>query len=318
MKVSFEKAIDILRNHEVVAVPTETVYGLAALASSQNAIEKIYTLKGRPSQNPLIVHLSDAANIHPFLSQKVEHLEALIGNFWPGPMTLVVPVDKSLVLDVARSGLPSAAFRVPMLEITRRLISETGPLVAPSANVSGKPSSTKREHIELDFGKNFPVLDPYPHITSTLLGLESTILIYTEGKWVCGRLGAIPISRFSSFLGYIPELSVSKSDKPLCPGQLFRHYAPDAEIFLGNTGWDEEHKEEFDWVVGFSERMYPGAKNLIRWGSESDPDQCARELYSTLRKLDELKIKKVYWDGLFNHGDGWQALIERLKRASTS
>lgn len=313
MRISHTEAVELLKNDQVIGLPTETVYGLAGRAESPIAIQKIYKLKNRPHQNPLIVHIASLESLQPFLLESIETLPKLASLFWPGPLTLVVPVKPHTIPSMARGGLPTAAFRVPLLESTRNLIRETGPLVAPSANISGKPSATKPEHIENDFGIDFPVLETDE--IAAHFGLESTILIYHEGKWVAGRLGAIPLARFESVLGYIP--SISNVNAPLCPGQLFRHYAPDAAITLSESGWVESSDDLFDIVVGFPERAYVGAKTVIHWGSESNPDLCAQELYAILRELDMQKEAKVFWDIRFNGSGDWDTILDRLKKASS-
>ncbi len=311
--IPFSKAVELLKNDQIIGLPTETVYGLAGRANSPIAIQKIYTLKNRPAQNPLIIHISSAESLAEYLLEPIETLASLSSLFWPGPLTLVVPIKPHTIPTIGRAGLSTAAFRVPLLETTRALIRETGPLVAPSANISGKPSATKPEHIEADFGIDFPILETDE--TAALLGLESTILIYQQGRWVAGRLGAIPLARFQPILGYVPSIGDVKT--ALCPGQLFRHYAPDAHLTLSEEGWDESSCELYDIVVGFPERTYRGAKNIIHWGSELSPEKCAHELYTILREVDKQKQAKVFWDIRFSSNEDWNAILDRLKKASS-
>src|SRR5262245_4612508 len=142
MHISLEEAASALKSGLVVAVPTETVYGLAASIDFPDAIEDIFRLKGRPSNNPLIVHVASAKEIAFYVTQQPPQFLKLASAFWPGPLTVVLPVDQVRIPSVARAGLPTAAFRVPNHPLTRELLEITGPLVMPSANLSGKPSAT--------------------------------------------------------------------------------------------------------------------------------------------------------------------------------
>ncbi|MDP1879943.1 MAG: L-threonylcarbamoyladenylate synthase, partial [Parachlamydiaceae bacterium] len=271
MKISFLDAVNKIKQGEVIAVPTETVYGLAASIDCPDAIEKIFKIKHRPTDNPLIIHVGDLDQMSPFIFQSPPGFQALANHFWPGPLTCILPIQPEKIPSIARAGLLTAGFRIPMLELTRQLLLETGPLVMPSANLSGKPSATRSEHVENDFGSDFPVLDG----GGCLKGVESTIVMYRDPFWVILREGAIASEQFESILGYQPKIIKKESnDKPLCPGQKFRHYAPYAHLSLG----DEEGLKESSHVLGFQERQYPEDKKMIYLGSLNDPEQVARNL----------------------------------------
>lgn len=304
MRISLQEAAHLLNTGSVVAVPTETVYGLAARIDHPEAIQRIFALKGRPRTNPLIIHVADAASVLPFTSQLPPHFDTLAETFWPGPLTLVIPVNDT-VPSLVRANLPTAAFRVPHLPITRQLIEQTGPLVMPSANLSGRPSSTSPEHVEADFGVEFPVFDG--GVCSC--GLESTILLYQGDKWVIGRLGALPQEALTPLLGYTPPFLVPTST-PLCPGQLHRHYAPIARLLLSDK------PQKADYTLGFTDRHYPLTQPLISLGPSNDPETIASNLYNALRTLDTLGAHTAWVDTNFPHTGLWQTINERLRRAA--
>ena len=209
---------------------------------------------------------------------------------------------------LVRAGLPTAGFRIPSLEVTRSLIRTTGPLVMPSANLSGCPSATSPDHVETDFGQNFPVLDG----EIRLKGVESTIILYQEPEWVIVRLGAIAPELFEPILGYQPRYIQREEDaQPLSPGQMYRHYAPKAHLFLG----DSSALEISMFVLGFKERKYPSGKQVIFLGSLSNPEEVAENLYLSLRELDQKGAESAWVDMDFPRHGLWQTIAERLNRA---
>lgn len=308
MRISLEQAATLLKAGNVVAVPTETVYGLAACLDNPLAIEKIFALKGRPRANPLIIHVADRKEIDRYAIDHPPFFEELAEAFWPGPLTLVVPVNSS-VPEIARAELPTAGFRIPSHNLTRSLLKMTGPLVMPSANLSGKPSATTPEHVEEDFGLEFPILDG-GHCQK---GVESSILIFDESEWVMGRLGAIAPEKFQTVLGYLPRIANQKNEnKPLCPGQLFRHYSPKARLV------SHEPLTTSPFVLGFKERTYPNGKRIILLGSLTNPEEVAENLYKALRQLDLENAAEAWVDMDFPRVGLWQTIAERLARASRS
>lgn len=307
MRISLEQSISLLQSGQVVAVPTETVYGLAACMNHPSAIERIFELKKRPRSNPLIIHVADWHDIRHYVTHFPPDFEKLAQACWPGSLTCILPVH-SEVPSVVRAGLPTAGFRVPDLLLTRKLIKETGALIMPSANLSGSPSSTRPEHVEKDFGVNFPVLDG----GVCAKGLESTILLYQDPEWVIVRLGALSAEIFQPILGYTPLFVQKKQgDQPLCPGQFFRHYAPQARLV-----WDESAVlSDAPFVLGFKERHYPIGKRVILLGSLADPEEVAENLYQALRQLDQEGASLVWVDMDFPRHGLWETIHERLMRA---
>lgn len=311
MKVSLEQAISLLNSGLVVAIPTETVYGLAASIDFPKAIEEIFRLKGRPANNPLIVHLASANDISLYAKELPEDFKKLAETFWPGPLTVVLPVIEDTVPDIARAGLPTAAFRVPDHELTHKVLKGTGPLVMPSANLSGKPSATSAEHVEHDFGKGFSVLDG----GECTKGVESTILCREGSKWVVIRLGALPPEAFLHVLGYVPEVMDAKDPSaPICPGQMYRHYSPKAKLILLETIPSSDVSLN---IVGFSDRTYPKNSRLFSLGTSDDPYVAAQLLYDVLRSLDREHVEEALVDMDFPQSGLWLTLRERLQKAAT-
>ena len=307
MRISFEKAVLLLQRGEVVALPTETVYGLAARLEDPKAIEKVFALKNRPRLNPLIIHIANWQTINDYVTNTPPDFDKLVNAFWPGPLTLILPIN-SKVPSIASATLPTAGFRLPASLLTRELIEKTGPLVMPSANVSGRPSGTKPEHIEEDFGIEFPVLDG----GMCSKGVESTILLYQNDQWMIARLGALSGDQFIKVLGYEPMVIQKEfGAQPLCPGQLFRHYAPRARLILGDSGG----LSEAPFILGFKERSYPINKRLIILGSLSSPEEVAENLYHALRQLDYEEAAVAWVDMHFPRFGLWQTIAERLTRA---
>lgn len=307
MRISLEKAADLLKSGHVVAVPTETVYGLGASLYHPEAIKEIFKIKGRPPNNPLIIHVTGLSDILPLTKALPPKTAELTHAFWPGPLTLVLPAIEELVPFDVRAGLPTVAFRVPNHPLALELLRITGPLVMPSANKSGKPSSTLPEHIEEDFGESFPILDG----GVSKKGLESTILIYHEQKWRIIRLGALPPESFASILGVVPQVEgVLEGNTPLCPGQFYRHYAPLAKLVLAK----EIPKDGSGVVLGFSDRSY--SLPLIPLGPTDSPEIVAQNLYANLRLLDQKGISYAWVDVDFPRDGLWLTILERLKKAS--
>lgn len=307
MRISFSESIHLLQRGDVVAVPTETVYGLAASLDSETAIDSIFTLKNRPLTNPLIIHVANLDQIEKFVVDYPPSFDLLAHHFWPGSLTCILSVNRHVSSKIC-AGLPTAAFRIPALELTRSLLTATGPLVMPSANLSGRPSATRPEHIEEDFGQNFPILDG----GICEKGVESTILLYQKGEWVIVRLGALQSELFAPVLGYIPRY-VQKSNEvqPICPGQHFRHYAPKAHLYLGNVS----DLAVSPFILGFRERNYPQGKKVILLGSVNNEREVAENLYQALRQLDHEKASHVWVDMDFPRDGLWQTIAERLTRA---
>lgn len=308
MYVSIEEALKILKNGDLVAIPTETVYGLAACYDNPSAIQKIFSIKGRPSNNPLILHLSCPKEASIFIKQEPPCFKALTDFFWPGPLTLIVPALTEKLDPMIRAGLSTIALRIPSHPETLSLLKKTGPLVAPSANLSTRPSSTRYQHIVHDFGNDFPVLvgqEPGK-------GVESTILAFNGERWEIAREGACCASSLCQVLGYLPVKTATKSEKPLCPGQCYRHYSPRKKLITSF----ESAPSQGDLILGYSDRNYTGAL-IYDLGSSSNPEEIAYRLYDGLRQIDQdERVLRGWIDMDLPQTDEFSTLLERMKKAS--
>jgi len=305
MRIEPTEAITLLKEGGLVALPTETVYGLAARYDHEAAIEKIFHLKQRPQDNPLILHVDSLETMRPFLLEEPKYLNPLAKQFWPGPLTLILPIRQEMIPGRARSNLPTAAFRIPNQRETLKILRETGPLVMPSANLSGKPSATSSSHLIEDFGKALPFIEG----GETIHGLESTILYYFKGTWRLLRKGALPKEALTPITG--PIVKLDPTSEILCPGTRYRHYAPKARLHLGLP-------EKKGIILGFEERDYPMATEVFSLGSLRNPDSVAHSLYAKLRQLDQVNIEEAWIDMDFPTQGLWLTIEERIRKAAHS
>lgn len=285
---TIEQAVTALRRGEVIGLPTETVYGLAADAQQVAAVERIFQIKGRPSGHPLILHLAEASWVRRFCRQVPPVVERLAAAFWPGPLTLVLERNADLVPDVVTGGLETVAVRVPAHPVAREVLNQLGrPLAAPSANRFGGVSPTRREHVLADLGASVEwVLEGGP----SREGVESTIVDLTRGAPRLLRPGTITQVQLEAVLG-VPLLS-DDGEGPVVPGSLASHYAPAARVQLVDAGRLSESVESAltgGQRVGvvcleLPARGLPSGVQLVQVGPSLE--RAAQELYSALRELD--------------------------------
>lgn len=307
MKIDLQPYIDLIKSGEVVAFPTETVYGLGADAWNPTAIQKVFSTKGRPSDNPLIVHISNEEQLSDFALEIPETAKILIKEFWPGPLTFVLP-KKDQVLDAVTAGLYTVAVRMPDHEIALGFIRQTGPLVAPSANKSGRPSPTKAEHVKADFGENFPVIEG----KATKVGLESTVLDLTGDAPEILRPGSISHREIEEVLGVeVKESFFHHVERPKSPGQKYSHYKPSA-----NVRWIEENEQlnQPDTLYLLVSNIDGTSSNQISY--KGDLDKLARELYDRFRQADIEGYKSIAIEAFGeNESSIRTALTNRIQKA---
>jgi L-threonylcarbamoyladenylate synthase len=319
----------------VVAFPTETVYGLGGDARSSAAVRKIFEAKGRPSDNPLIVHLADSEALGELVERVNEIERALIAKFWPGPLTLVLPVRPDTVSPLVTAGLDTVAVRIPAHEMARKLISMSGcPIAAPSANRSGRPSPTQARHVMQDLeGRIDGVLDGGP----TGVGVESTVVRVLEGTIHVLRPGGVTAEQLRQALG--PDVPIEtrqsgssgQADAPRSPGVKYTHYAPRGEMLLV-TGDDAQrlvdaarHTAEEARRAGrrvgvltpaeHADAYEGSADAVIVCGSLREPQTAAHALYAALRECDERGLDYIVAEGYPETGIG-AALMNRLRKAA--
>ena len=316
------EAADLLRAGELVALPTETVYGLAGDAANQAAVEKIFTVKNRPSDNPLIVHLADVTQLEAFARVNAQAL-ALAGAFWPGPLTLVLPARPGLAQAVTR-GLHTIAVRIPDHPVARAVIRAAGlGLAAPSANLSGGPSPTIAAHVIADLDGRIPlVLDGGP----CRLGIESTVLDLSGKTPAILRPGMITAAEIDAILGVAP-LQENTEALHRSPGTRYTHYSPKAKIILLAPEVSTEGRAALITLLLARESArvgYMGRHSLPRDLSTHTrfrhlrimPRDLAHDLYQHLRAADNLKLTAMVIDGVVPSGQG-VAMMDRLKKAAT-
>lgn len=303
MKVTVSQAADLLLGGSIVAMPTDTVYGLAASLQSLSAVEKLFLLKKRPKSNPLVIQIAKVDVLDFFLDTIPDGFFPLAERFWPGGLTLVMPIRLSSVPELVRSGLSSAAFRIPNHSIALELLKKSGPLAVPSANRYGNPPATCAKHVENDFGMDFPVIDG----GDAKKGLESTILSYSGHKWVLERMGTIVSEDFSDILGYIPQSS-SKNKTEGSKGKSIK-----LRLHLRHREYDGS----ISHVLGFDGRSYPSAK-VTFLGSLSNPDSISLNLYPALRSLEANQVGDVWVDMNFSMQGILLAVASKLKKLAHS
>jgi L-threonylcarbamoyladenylate synthase len=303
-----ERAAQLIRDGGLVAMPTETVYGLAADATNGRAVAGVYATKGRPQFNPLIVHVSsleDAAR----LVIVTPLAEMLAARFWPGPLTLVLAARSgNPIAGLVTAGLDTIAIRLPSHPIARALIAACGrPLAAPSANRSGHISPTTAAHVAAEFGTAVPmILDGGP----CERGLESTIVDATGGRLVLLRPGAIAAEAIDAVTGVPIERRALDPDAPSAPGQLASHYAPNARIRL-NAGCVLPGEA----LLAFGPEPLPSAGPVINLSPTGDLTEAAQNLFAALRALDATGAAVIAVMPIPAHGLG-DAIADRLARAA--
>ncbi len=290
---------------ELVAFPTETVYGLGADASNGEALARIFEAKGRPRINPLIVHVESAKAARK-LVQFTPLASKLAEAFWPGGLTLVLPkTAKCPVHDLASAGLPTLAVRVPAHPVAQALILSAGvPIAAPSANASGEPSPTRAAHVADSLGEALTVLDGGP----CNAGLESTVIGFYGARAVLLRPGATPRSEIEAITGQLAEPD-DDANRPHSPGRLLRHYAPVANLRL-----DAEAPRTGELYVAFGPTSIEGALQLSLAGSTRE---AAANLFALLREADKRGAGAIAVAPIPSDGLG-EAINDRLRRAAAA
>ncbi|MBR3979104.1 MAG: threonylcarbamoyl-AMP synthase [Oscillospiraceae bacterium] len=319
-----ETAAELLKQGQLVALPTETVYGLGADGLNPEAVAKIFDAKGRPQDNPLILHIADPKDLEKLCHHIPESAWRLVETFWPGPLTMVLPA-KEIVPKCTTAGLPTVAVRCPDNEITRQIIALAGvPIAAPSANLSGKPSTTTAQHVLNDHKGNIPMIVDGG---ACRVGVESTIVDLTEDTPRLLRPGGITPEQLQAVLG---ELTVDKAvtaqiDKDAvvkAPGMKYKHYAPQCQVVIVSGSREKaaeyirRHYTSGDRVLCFQEELplYAGC-NPLSYGKEADVATLSAGLFDALRQLDDPSVHKVYARCPVGGGIAY-AVQNRLKKAA--
>lgn len=313
MQVHLAEAIALLQRGEVVAIPTETVYGLAGNAQNEAALHKIYATKQRPANNPLIVHIASAAQVSDFASEFPPLAQKLAQAFWPGPFTLVLKA-KPTVSTVVRAGEPTVALRVPAHPLTLQLLKDSGlALAAPSANRYTQLSPTTAAHVESGLGKEIPVLDG----GACQVGIESTIVSVVGDTWQLLRHGMITAAQIEAVAGK-SAAQIDTQDTPKVPGQHLLHYSPrtPTRLFEGYAELLQYAQTHADCAALLIGDMNTDASLLCehRIALSDHPAYVAEHLYEALHQLDRLQASTLLIL-LPPHQPEWAAIRDRLTRA---
>lgn len=322
---AFAAAGELIRQGELVAFPTETVYGLGGNALDADAAAKIYATKGRPSDNPLIVHIAEEEDAEP-LAEVTPLARKLMAAFWPGPLTLVLPA-KSILPRETTGGLNTVGLRMPAHTAALKLIKAAGvPIAAPSANLSGHPSPTSADHVQHDLGGKIPLIIDGGEAAA---GLESTVLDLASPVPAILRPGVITAADLAEFIpGLSEETRLADGEVARAPGMKYRHYAPKAPVLLRNTQeiyatYLAEYQRLLDEGVaapkiavlatmdGLADLAQ--AENCFLLGEK--PEHAAQNLFSALRWTDEISADLVIAEAFEEKGVGI-ALMNRLKKAA--
>jgi L-threonylcarbamoyladenylate synthase len=312
-------AAEALRRGGLVAFPTETVYGLGADAFDTDAVKQIFVAKGRPLDNPIIIHIASVADLKALTSDVPEVAGRLVQRFWPGPLTLILRKSPDVPSDVT-GGLDTVAVRMPQNKIALALIKALGhPIAAPSANLSGRPSGTAAAHVLQDFaGKIDMILDGGP----VAVGVESTVLDLSRRPPAILRPGAITQEDLEPFLGRV-VMGRGADDKKRSPGTRYRHYSPRARVTLVEPGDETAIARLLDQHAEAKRKVAVVARHFTASGKArpvvrimpQELDDYARQIFAVLRELDELAVDEIIVEKTEEEGIG-VAIMDRLKRAA--
>ncbi len=317
---ALEKSAELLKNGEVVGIPTETVYGLAANAFDETAVKKIFEAKGRPSDNPLIVHISKLEDLAPLVMEIPEKVKIMAEKFWPAPLTMIMKKSDK-ISNVVSGNLDTVAVRMPKSEFARAIIDACGlPLAAPSANLSGSPSPTNAKYVFDDMnGRISLIIDG----GSCEIGVESTVISFAEEPPRLLRPGGVTLEEMTELIGEITVddavlNELQEGQIAHSPGMKYKHYAPRADISIIKSDFDTfKTLCESEDVTAL---VFDGEDKLLNcpavtYGDKNDGYSQSARLFDALRELDEMDAKKVYARCPDTKGMG-MAVYNRLIRSA--
>ena len=316
---AIERAASIIRGGGLVAFPTETVYGLGADAMSEAAVKKIFAAKGRPADNPIIVHVCGGEMLNTVSARVSAKAQLLAGRFWPGPLSLVLERNPK-VSSLVSAGLNTVAVRMPRSKIALELIRRAGtPVAAPSANISGRPSPTAASHVLNDLeGRVDLILDGGP----TSIGVESTVLDMTADPPLILRPGWITREQLIEVIGPV-ESATSEEEFKRSPGTRHQHYTPRARVVLVEGATPSILKSLLESYLGKGKTGFIGhtdglisSRNLNPVILRNSAGDYARSIYNALRELDDRGVMVVVVEGIDDAGEG-AAVMDRLRRAAS-
>lgn len=314
---------ELIKSGETVVFPTETVYGLGADATNENAIKKIFEAKGRPSDNPLIVHIADKELVYKIAREVPKKAEILMDKFWPGPLTIILK-KSGLISPYATAGLDTVGIRMPETPSAREFLHLAGvPVAAPSANISGKPSPTNFEDVKRDMsGRAGGIIEGEP----SRVGIESTVIDMTGETPAILRPGGITQEEIEAEIGTVIGKKVLKDGEvPKAPGMKYRHYAPSGRVYIIKGSIEKTvsfleriaSQKKKVAVLGFDEFKYlfPPSVKFISLGRKNSPQDAANRLFTALRETEKLGADLVFAPEIPENGL-WYAVRNRLYKAA--
>lgn len=314
-----KRAVLLLRSGQVVAFPTETVYGLGGNAFDEAAVAKIFTAKNRPPDNPLIVHISHQDQLSEVVECIPKRAKLLMDTFWPGPLSLVLQ-KHPLVPDITTGGLNTVVVRHPAHQVAQALITAFGkPIAAPSANLSGKISPTSAQHVLTDLHDRIPlIIDGGP----STFGLESTVVDCTTHPFIILRPGSVT---YEQLRAVVPDILPHSTDAvPRSPGMKYRHYSPTAPVILfdgephaTNTAMQQYLDKHPSQSVAIMWHFGRSMENKVNFQLSPEPEKAAPRLFAALRSLDETHPDVILIQGYGETGLG-AAVMNRLRKAATT
>ncbi len=328
-EAALKRAGEILKQGGLVAFPTETVYGLGGDALNRESSHKIYAAKGRPSDNPLIIHIARLEDLYPIVSEVTEEAIQIADAFWPGPLTMILPKSDCVPYETT-GGLDTVAVRMPSHPIAQKLIAYGGGYIAaPSANTSGRPSPTIAKYVAEDMdGKIEMIIDG----GEVGIGIESTIIDMTVTPPQILRPGYITETMLEEVLGQVDAdvtmMHANTGQAPKAPGMKYRHYAPSGELtivegepaevvrYINEQVEQDRRSGERVGVIATEELIEEYTADVIKSvGQRNDEAGIARRLYTILREFDDEHVTKIYSEGFETDGLG-QAIMNRLLKAA--
>lgn len=328
-EAELREAGEVMKQGGLVAFPTETVYGLGGDALNKESSRKIYAAKGRPSDNPLIIHICEFEDVYAIAKDVPEAAKKIADAFWPGPLTMILQKSDN-VPEETTGGLNTVAIRMPSHEVARKLIAYSGGYVAaPSANTSGRPSPTVAKYVEEDMSGRIDVIIDGGEVG---IGLESTIIDLTVNPPQILRPGYITQKMLKDVLGQVDEdvtiLRADSGQAPKAPGMKYRHYAPKGDLtivqgvpdavvdYINEQVRQAKQAGECVGIIGTEENLTSYHADVIKSvGSRDDEESIARNLYTILREFDDEEVSRIYSEGFDTDGFG-QAIMNRLLKAA--
>ena len=310
----FIRAKEILDDDGVIIFPTETVYGIGANAFSEIAVNKIFDIKGRPKDNPLIVHIGKKSDINKLVTKIPGYVKILIDKFWPGPLTLILE-SKNIFPLITTANLDTVGIRMPRDKVARKLLEKLDyPLAAPSANLSKKPSCTTTKHVLEDFeNSDIGILAG----DDSEIGIESTVLLCTSYPPVILREGAITEEMIVELIGdCLTNTSLEENQSPLSPGQKYGHYMPSKKAVLIDMDPQKADKylEEKDGIFILTHDNKINKKNTIYLSDYNDLESACKNYFKVLRDADRMDGNIIYIQALKKEGVG-KALYNRMLKS---